>query len=146
MFSLLLYMVGLDDGTSFKGLLGFICLFGAFQVLAGRFIFWNIFGKESIVIAPGSITYSRSYGILRMPSKVITFNQLFTEIEIMRQEEESKSGILHFYDRIQANGQLKRIFSTAVYLPEVQLKDFEIKLAELLQQASRPAGLFYSLN
>ncbi len=149
MFSFMLYMTWLPDpNDSFKGVLGFVCLFGAFLVFSGRFVFWNVFGKESITVTRKSISYFRHYGLFRTPARVIPFSLLATEIEVVREDGPKEFGILNFYDRIETNLQLKQIFSTAVYLPVEQLREFEDRLIHLFQHRETDAQrwLSYSLN
>jgi hypothetical protein len=128
--SFMLFILWPTGDDSFKTVLWLVCLFG------------------TLTITTKSIRYSRDYGLLRLPPKVISFGFLATDIELVRQEGETEFGIMNFYDREEATRQLKPIFSTGVYLPLSQLKEVEDKLVLLFrqQEADISKWLSYSLN
>lgn len=129
--SLAFFIISLFESTEAKTVLGFSCFAIAFLFFIGRYIAWNLYGQEWIKVTTKSILYSRNYGVYNMPPKVITFDYIATNIEMVKQHKEIAYGVINFYDRVPATMQLRHKFSSTINVPVEQLKEFEEKIHKL---------------
>jgi membrane protease YdiL (CAAX protease family) len=135
-------------GGELGGILLPMVVLAAIILFIGRYVAWNLFGKEQITITTKSIRYIRDYGLLRTNPKVIIFDYLSTNVEIIKSAKEGTFGIINFYDRVPSTKQLKQIYATGVLLPLAQIKEIEEKIVALFlnEESSPDSWLSYSLN
>lgn len=131
LLSLALFIISLLEGTEAKTVLGLSCFAATFLFFVGRYIAWNLYGQEWIKVSTKSILYSRNYGLYKLPPKIITFNYIATNIEMIKQHKEVAYGTINFYDRVPTTMQFNHKFSSTINIPIKQLKEFEEKIHKL---------------
>lgn len=148
LLSLVLFMISSFERNEVKAILGFSCIAATILFFTGKYIAWNLYGREWIKVTTKSILYSRHYGLYGLPPKVIAFDYMATNIEMVKEHEAIAYGIIHFYDRVLTTMQLRQQFSSGINIPVTQLKVFEEKIHQLFtkDQTGFAKWLEYSKN
>ncbi len=92
----------------------------------GRYTAWNFSGAEFIRINTKSLSFSRTYGIVKTKEKVIPFRELSVNYERIRFFDGVEHGRLIFFDYDELNNPVD-IFQTTVLISKN-------KIDEILQQ------------
>lgn len=120
-----------SDPEDPKGIL--VCFLGFSMILFffGKYVAWNIWGREWIKVTTRSILHSRSYGLYALPAKTIMFDYLATHVEITKEHDGLEYGVINLYDRNPATMQLILKYNSGVNLPVSLLADFAQKIHTL---------------
>jgi hypothetical protein len=100
----------------------------------GRYLLWNIFGKETIIITTKSITSWYDYGFFQTNAETILFNQLGTEFTAEQGREDAMLGTFHFSDKNDITGLFEHIYSSTVLISIGDLSQLDILIAELFSE------------
>lgn len=88
-----------------------------------RYLIWNIYGQEVLIINTKSISYFYDYGIYKTNLKTINYSQLATEIEYVREFELIEVGRLIFYIYREIDNLPEEIHRTSVLIDTNKLKE-----------------------
>jgi hypothetical protein len=106
-----------------------IFLIAIFSVgIPAKFLFWNLFGKEYLIVNTKSISYHYDYGIFRTKLKTIKYHRLGTGFEKHKTHDNITKGYLVFYNYNADNDIPEIIHQTTVLVEDdkVRLLDYEI--------------------
>ena len=88
-----------------------------------RYLIWNIYGQERLIINTKSISYFYDYGLIKTNLKTINFSQLATEIEFVREFETVEVGRIIFYNYREIDNLPEEIHRTSVLIDLDELKN-----------------------
>ncbi len=116
-----------------KDYIPFFTLLSLYLFFGLKYLLWNIFGIENLIINTKSISYYYDYGFFRSRTKTIIFYSLGTEISLFKNEEGEEMGSIHFYNFNQESNLPELIHKSTVLLTEEQLKEIEERLYNLFE-------------
>jgi hypothetical protein len=88
-----------------------------------RYLCWNLFGEERILINTKVICWQYSYGIIETKMKQVPFRMLGTGFNIGKMFDGTEHGTLVFYDYPEKHNIPQVIFETTVLLPKPKLEE-----------------------
>jgi hypothetical protein len=93
-----------------------------------RFLIWNMFGKEILIITTKSISYQYDYGILKTNLKTISYDKLGTGFDKFKSHEGIMKGYLIFYNYNKETNIPEPIHETTVLVEceKIELLDAAI--------------------
>lgn len=110
--------------NEFGKALFFMSIFGAVFILFPlKYLIWNIYGKEGLIINKKNITYYYDYGFIQTNVKTIPFNKLGYQIEYVKDFQEIEIGELIFYNYREIDDLPQEIYRTTILidLKEIQM-------------------------
>lgn len=135
-----------DSGEYFLLLIAALILFLFFPM---KYLLWNLYGEEEIIINTKSISYSYSYGFIKTNLQTIKFNILGTGYEPIRiSADNNELGKLNFYDYSVDTNLPFLIFQTSVLIPKEKLFEIDQMINEVFVNERYGEFRFhpYSLN
>ncbi|SFO12270.1 hypothetical protein SAMN05421741_12128 [Paenimyroides ummariense] len=94
-----------------------------------RYLIWNCYGKEFLIINDKSLSYYYSYKFLETNLKTKLINELSIAIEVVKEDENYKYGRLIFYNINEETKLNEFLFQTSVLL---KYENLEIIRKEIL--------------
>lgn len=98
-----------------------------------RYLLWNLFGKENLIINTKSISYSRDFGIYKTNLKTLNYKRLGTGFENTRTFENIKYGNLVFVKYNDENDLPEQIYSTSVVLNFESLEKIDQEISKIYE-------------
>jgi len=131
-------------GMLIPGLIITIFLIG----LPSKYLLWNIYGKEELIVSSKSISWSYDYGILKTNLKTLKFNRLGIGFEKVNSINDKELGKLLLFNYNEENNLPELIHETTVLISLDELKKFESKINEVFAGELQDENGFipYSLN
>lgn len=96
-----------------------------------RYLLWNLFGKEMLVVTRKTIAFSYDYGIVSTNLKTISFNNLATKIEIVKEIDNIKLGKLVFINYNEADDLPEFLYETSILIPSEKLEKIDQFISDL---------------
>jgi len=96
-----------------------------------RYLFWNLFGIEYIVVNTKTISFAYSYGILTTKYKTIKFNRLASGFDTSKLYNETLHGTLFFQDFDLETNLPINIFETSVIIPYSELSKIDNEIRKV---------------
>jgi len=129
-------------------LLPIIILFIFFLFLPIRYLLWNLFGRETLIINAKSISFYRNYGLIETNLKTINYNQLGIDFNFSRERNGIKLGQILFYDYLEENNLPKLIHETTILIDLDQLTLIESMVHKIFVNQFKIENKFigFSLN
>lgn len=109
-----------------------LIIVGLIIIFPVRYLIWNCYGKEFIVINKKSISYNYNYKIISTNLKTIKIDHLGTFIEIVKEDNGTQYGKLLFYNYDNETNLPEFVFQTTVLLDINMLQEIENTLWQLL--------------
>ena len=81
-----------------------------------RYLIWNCYGKEYLILNTKTLSYYYSYHIINTTLKTKKINELSIGIEIIKEEDNIEYGILIFYNINEETNLSEFLFQTSVLL------------------------------
>lgn len=105
-----------------------------FLYLPIKYLLWNIYGEEDLIINTSSISYSHDYGWFKTNLETIEFNALGITLDQMRLDGKSYLGQVHFtgYDKDTKVPEI--IYSTTIFLNMNQIQELQIGISSLFKK------------
>lgn len=95
-----------------------------------RYVIWQSFGAEHIVIDTQKISYSYDYGIMRSPQGQIPYRVLGLGYQKQR-DGSQECGNLIFYNYMLEEESIETLFETSVWVDPLLLVDLDERIHEL---------------
>ena len=95
-----------------------------------RYLIWNCYGKEYLIINNKSLSYYYSYKFLETNLKTKLINELSIAIEVVKEDETDKYGRLIFYNISEETNLNEFLFQTSVLL---KCQDLELIRKEIFK-------------
>jgi hypothetical protein len=99
--------------------------------LPARYLFWNLFGQERIIINTKSISYNYSYGIVQTNLKTIKFDKLGTGFDTSKMFDSTEHGTLVFVNYNQDTNLPETIFQTTIIISKLQLIEIDSEIRKV---------------
>lgn len=96
-----------------------------------RYLLWNLFGKETLIINTKTVSYSYDYGILKTNLKTIHFDKLGTGFQFVKEQDEIESGKLIFYNYREKDNLPEIIHQTSVILNIIDIHKIDMELSKI---------------
>lgn len=114
----------------------------------GRYLLWNLYGKEYLTITTRSISYAYDYGFIVTKPRTIRFSKLRTDLHLVRKEGRTERGRLVFVSYNDNDGLPEMIHETSVLLDlnDITAIDTEIEKIFVNEYMNSNAFVGYSLN
>lgn len=100
-----------------------------------KYLLWNLYGEEELIINTKSISYSYDYGWFKTKMETIEFVTLGVSLDEMRLDGKEYLGQLYFtaYDK---NTQVPEVIhSTTVFLDMHQILELQLGISSLFEQS-----------
>jgi len=102
-----------------------------FVGLPVKYLLWNLYGKEQLIVNTKSISWAYDYGFFQTNLKTVEYNILTSGFEIVRQKDGADIGRLVFYNIRKDNNLVEQIHQTTVLLTRDELREFDKQIAEI---------------
>ncbi len=134
-----------EVGTLILPLLILLTLIIAFPV---RYLIWNIYGVENLVVNTKTISYNYDYGIIRTNLKTINFYRLGTGIQTVQKEKGIEKGHLIFYNYREADNLPEVIHETTILIETEKIRELDLAIQTIFDNEIKenPSDLNFSLN
>ncbi|WP_445452930.1 hypothetical protein [Flavobacterium sp. 25HG05S-40] len=96
-----------------------------------RYLLWNFFGKETLIVNAKTISFCYDYGILKTNLKTIHFDRLGTGFQIIREENDIEIGKLIFYNYRVKDNLPEVIHQTSVLLDNIDINEIDLEISNL---------------
>jgi len=96
-----------------------------------RYLLWNFFGKETLIVNTKTISFCYDYGILKTNLKTIHFDRLGTGFQIIREENDIEIGKLIFYNYRVKDNLPEVIHQTSVLLDNIDINEIDLEISNL---------------
>lgn len=103
-------------------ILGILVVAIFFIGIPTKFLIWNLFGKEYLIVNTKSISYQYDYGIFRTKLKTINYHRLGTGFEKHKINKEITKGYLIFYNYNAENDLPEVVHQTTVLVEDDKIK------------------------
>jgi len=103
-----------------------------FLYFLSKYLLWNIYGQEHIVVNSKTVTYYYNYGFFRTPLKTVFHNRLGISYRITDRFEDENFGRMLFVNYNQDTNLPEALHETAVEINEKTATEIEKILEKLL--------------
>lgn len=143
-FIMVLIPVGLSPSNEFEKEVTFAIVFLSILIVAFpiRYFYWNLYGKENLIINLKSISYNHEYGFIKTNLKTIPTNDLGIKVDIRREEGNKRYGVMQFFDYDELTDLPDLIHETTILIEESKLEE----LSRDIQRLYTPKDQFIDIN
>lgn len=99
-----------------------------------KYLLWNLYGVEELIVNTKSISWSYNYGFFKTKLKTITYNKLNIDYEKVNGAFKNETGRLLFYDYSKTNPLPKLIHKTTVLLSKSDVQEFDQMIMKVFAQ------------
>ncbi len=96
-----------------------------------RYLIWNIYGREHLIINTKTISYSYDYGVLKTTQKTLHFYRLTTTFEPENTYGDEEKGKLIFWNYLEDTHLPEVLFTTSIILRKDELQVLNNEITEL---------------
>lgn len=125
-------------------------LLGIVLIWPVRYFLWNTYGKESLTITKGALSYQYDYGWFKTRRRTLPFDRLSLGHQIIQKGESNLEykGQLMLFDYDKEGDRWYEFYRTSVLLTEIQMKRIDIEIIRLFEKDFLKYGGFqgFSLN
>lgn len=114
-----------------KMLLPLLFMIVIFIFLPWRYWFWNMFGKEYIIINTKTITHYYDFGIIQTSPKTVHHFQLSITNEFVKTISDEEYGKIHFISHDSNTDLPEQVFQTSVLMSKKNILKICDKVAEI---------------
>lgn len=137
-------LLSTSDPRDLKTMLLPIIFILALIVFAVRYLLWNIYGQEFLVINPKSISYSRNYGFFKTKLNTILFDEMsIFPFSIDMKDVDEPIGKLHFYNIVPDTKLRELKLESSIAVPVSELEKLMDQISSLFQQDNIRSQGFY---
>jgi len=111
-----------------------------------RYVLWNLFGKEVVIINRKSISSSLDYGLYKTNLKTVLVDRLGFRKEFVREFELIKYGNINFYNYNKLTNLPELIHSTSVELTLEEIINIHDKVSEIFIDDFNEENQFLSFS
>ncbi|CAM1371890.1 hypothetical protein TPENAI_61260 [Tenacibaculum litopenaei] len=135
------------DEKEFSSVLIIMILLFFLVGLPTRYLLWNVYGKELLVISKRSVSWCHDYGWVRTKWKTAVFSELILEVLEVRKVDEVEQYSIAFLDVDKETGLPVLIYETSVDISKKDYSKFKTVLqAALNPDVATPYEFTFSLN
>ena len=96
-----------------------------FLVLPIKYLLWNLYGNERLIVNSKSISWSYDYGFFKTNLQTVKFNRLGTGYEKIKGDNEEEVGKLIFYNYREEDNLPEYIHQTTILLNKSEIEKFD---------------------
>jgi len=111
-----------------------------------RYLLWNLFGKENVIINTKSLSYNRDYGVYRTNLKTLNHKRLGTGFEWTRTFDNIEYGNLVFEKYSDKNDLPEHIYTTSVVLNFESIEKINKEISKLYEIKMDKEFGFYPIS
>lgn len=111
-----------------------------------KYLLWNLFGRETLVVSTKAISYQHDYGLFKTNLKTETFDKLGLNFEKVNDNDGVEKGKLVLVKYSAENHLPEHLYSTTVLLTVGQITQIEESILELFAIEYSEQFLGFSLN
>lgn len=114
----------------------------------GRYLIWNLAGKEHLIVNTKTISYHYNYGLFKTHMKTMGFHRLALGFEPEQSDKGHKKGNLIFYNYREDTGLPEVIHATTVLLEKEKIEELDSEIRRLFEKEYIETSPFmdFSLN
>ena len=112
-------------------------------ILPLRYLLWNIYGKENLIINTKTISFNYDYGIIRTNLKIIHHENLATKFIPFRTENSKEIGYLAFYNYREQDNLPELIHQTTIAIESERIEEI-VSLMKALFNTELVESIDYS--
>lgn len=129
-FLVLLSQIKSDDVISM--LFPILMISIVFIGLPLRYLLWNKYGSEALIVNSKSVSWSYDYGFFRTNRQTVNYHMLATDYEKIRDQDGVEVGKLIFVNYREEDDLPEIIHQTTVLLSKYEIAELEREIGELL--------------
>ena len=111
-----------------------------------RYLLWNLFGKENLIINTKSISYNREYGIFISNLKTLNHNRLATAFEWSRTFDNIEYGNIIFEKLNDKTDLPEHLYTTSIALTIEDIKIIENEISKLYENKMTDEYNFHPIS
>lgn len=96
-----------------------------------KYLLWNKYGNEELIVNSKSISWSYNYGFFKTKLETVKYDRLGTGYEIIRGKNENEVGKLIFYNFRAEDDLPELIHQTTVLLNKDEIEEFDNQISEV---------------
>lgn len=93
-----------------------------------KYLLWNLYGAEVIIINTKTVSWSYDYGLLKTRLVTVTFDRLGFAIENISSKDSATIGRLVFYNYRKSDNLPEEIHATTILVPTQELQKLIAKI------------------
>lgn len=143
-----LVFANIDPSAVGKALVPAFILILIIIVGPARYLLWNLYGEERILINTKVICWQYSYGIFDTHRKQVEFKLLGSGFNTCNMFDGTEHGTLVFFDYNAKTRTPQTVFETTIFLPKNKLIEIDEAISQIFDN-EHPAGqkfIPFSLN
>jgi len=125
-------LISIDFKEMGKASIPIILIPSFFLYILSRYLLWNIYGQEHIVVNSKTVTYYYNYGFFRTPLKTVFHNRLGISYRITDRFEDENFGRMIFVNYNQDTNLPEALHETAVEINEKTATEIERLLEKVV--------------
>ena len=121
---------------------------GLLAAFPGRYLVWNLAGKELLIVNTKTISYHYNYGLFKTNMKTLNFNSLALGFEPEQSDKGHQKGNLVFYNYREDTGLPEVLHATTVLLEKEKIEELDLEIRRLFEKELIETSPFldFSLN
>ncbi len=96
-----------------------------------KYLLWNLFGNEVLIVNTKSISWSYDYGFFKTNLKTVKYHRLGTAYDKVRGEKEEEVGRLTFYNFREEDNLLEFIHQTTILLSREDIQNIDRQISDI---------------
>ena len=126
----------------------FLLVFGFIIFFPIKYLLWNLYGNEILIVNTKSISYSYYYGLFKTNLKTINHERLGLSFEFVKLEDKIEKGKLNFYNYNNSNNLPVLIHQTTVLINKKEIELLELAIQKLFKSEIDENNIYsgFSLN
>jgi len=131
LFVILFSHIGLDE--IIEMIIPFLIIMVFFVGLPIKYLLWNLYGNEQLIVNTKCISWSYDYGFFKTNLKTIKFDRLGTGYEKVMENDKGEVGKLILYNYSRENNLPQPIHQTTVLLNKDEITEFDIQIRNVFE-------------
>ncbi len=111
----------------------FVIVLLLFIGLPLKYLLWNLYGYEELIVNTKTISWSYDYGFFRTNLNTVKYYRLGTGYEKVRGDEKDEVGRLVFYNYRETDNLPEIIHQTTVLINKAELKEFDKSITAIFR-------------
>ena len=116
-----------------KAIIPLLLFFGILFFFTFRYLFWNLFGKEELVINTKTVSYCYDYGVIKTNLKTVHYNKLGTGFVSCRVVDGVEFGNLKFYNYRKEDNLPDIIHQTSVLIDVQSINELYMLILQVYE-------------
>lgn len=96
-----------------------------------KYLLWNLYGKEELIVNTKSISWSYDYGFFKTNLQTVKYHRLGTGYEKVKGDDDKEVGKLIFYNYREEDNLPEFIHQTTILLNKKEIEKFDKEISDV---------------